>query len=791
MSITVHGKMWMKKYYLIPLLVCQFASGVVLASTEFTASNIRIEGLHRISKDAVLQVMPVHAGQTVTPENAAEIVRAIFKTGFFKNVVLDRDNNTLIIKLTERPTIGKFELLGIKSKEPIEKILKETNLAEGRIYDPTALARAEQDIERYYLSKGNYSVKVNSKVTQEDRNRVAVTLSIYTGDEAKIKKINITGNVAFKEKELIKQLLHAKTSWTSWFTKDDRYAKEKHAAELELLQSYYLDRGYVNFQVDSSQVSLSTDKKDVYITINVSEGEKYYFGDISITGKLIVPKEELQKIVDKKIQKGMVFSKKSLLEVQKALEMCLGNHGYGNAQARLNVDNDDINKKMNIEFFMEPGIRITVRRINIVGNRLTQDIVLRRGIEQMEGSWISNQKIQEGKEYILREGYGGNVEVENKPVLGKNDQVDVLYKMEEQRTAQLSGGVAYSASEKLALTLGASFPNFLGTGKNVDFGFEKSKVSQAYNFGYFNPFFTDDGIGMGYNLYHRKVDISKTSQVFEYALNSFGGDINWSLPLSRYDYFVFGVGYDKSELKLDMGATSATPDEARAFVTKQGTKFTEYNVSMGWKHRSLDQYIFPTKGSKQGIMFKTSLPNSTSKYYSVSCDTSWFYPVGDDYVVNLAGDLGYSASYKKKQYFPFFRHYYAGGADSIRGFAERSLGPLDSKGHPFGGNILIEGKASFIFPPPFISDAKNIRTALFLDGGQVYDTNYKYFYDSGTGNELARKARNSHGLKYSVGVSLTWFTPMGIPFIISLANPINAKKTDSKRKFAFSFGTLF
>lgn len=779
----------MKKYYLILLLVLQFTYKLAFAAS-FVISDIRFDGLNRISKAAVLQAMSIKVGQTFDTDNSAELIRSIYKTGFFKNVALAREGNFLIVKVTERPTISKLEILGIKSREPIEKILKEANLNEGRVYDPAALTKAEQDIEHHYLSKGNYSIKVQSKVVSEKRNRVAVTISIYTGDEAKIKKINITGNTAFDEKTLLKQLLHAPTNWTSWFTKDNRYAKEKHAAELELLQSYYLDRGYVNFQVDSSQVSLSTNKKDVYITINLTEGEKYYFGETSLAGRFVVPKDELQNIVDKKIKDGMVFSRKVLLDVQKELEMCMGNQGYGNAQAQLNVENDDHAKKIHVGFYLVPGPRITVRRIEITGNALTQDKVLRTGIEQMEGGWISNKRVQEGKEDMIRKGYASEVEVKNKPVLGKPDQVDIVYKVEEQRTAQFSGGIAYSASEKFMYNLAADFHNFLGTGKDLNFSFDKSKVRESYDFSYFNPLFTDDGIGMGYSLHKQKVNVSKTSSVFDFGVNSIGGDINWSIPLSRYDYFLFGFGADHSELNLDVAATS-TPNEAKAFVAKQGTKFHEYSAMIGWKHNSCDQYIFPTKGLQQKAVLRSTLPNSSLKYYSLDYTNSWFYPLTDKYILNLSSELGYKDSYKSGQYFPFFKHYYAGGADDIRGFSERSLGPKDSTDHPFGGNIYVLGKAQFIFPPPFFPDAKSVRTALFLDAGQVYDSNYKYRYDPNSGNELNKINRNPKGLRYSAGLSFNWHSPLGVPIIISIARPLNAKDTDNKHYFSFSFGTMF
>lgn len=778
----------MKRYYLFLLLVWQLSSSLLLADP-FVVKNIHFIGLQRIAKDAVLQAMPIQVGKSFNVNDSTELIKAIFNTGFFNNISLAREGDTLIVTVVERPTIAKLELLGIKNTEAIDKILKEANLVKGRVFEAAKLIKVEQDIEHYYLSKGNYGVKVQTKVVNKKRNRVNVVISIYEGDEAKIKKINITGNKFFTEKELLKQLLHAKTNWTSWYTKDNRYAKEKHLAELELLHSFYLDRGYLNFQVESSQVSLSPNKKDVYITINVTEGEKYFFGNFTLAGKFVVAKETLQQLIAKKLHTGMVFSRKVLLEIQKDLELYLGNYGYGNAQVRLNVANNDELKKINIEFFVEPGDRLTVRKINIIGNKITQDKVLRHGIEQMEGSWVSTKEIQEGKDYMMREGYANNVELKNKPVLGKKDQIDVIYKMEEQRTAQFNAGIAYSASEKFGYNLGADIRNFLGTGKNLNFAFDKSKVTESYSFGYFDPIFTNDGIGMGFNLYKRKINVSKTSHIFDYGIDSVGGDVNWSFPITKYDYFLFGCGIDNSKLKITQGYS--TPNEAKAFVQKQGDQFKEYNVSLGWRHNSLDQYIFPTKGLYQRAIVKTTMPASTLKYYSINYENSWYYPITEKYIVNLSSEFGYMANYKHGQYFPFFKHFYAGGADSIRGFSERSLGPKDSKNQPFGGNVLVLAKAAVIFPAPFFAEIKTVRTAAFFDAGQVYDTNYNYNYNPVTGDKLDKQSKNSHGLRYSLGLSFTWHSPLGVPLVISIAKPLNAKKTDDKHYFAFTFGTMF
>ena len=769
----------MKKSILIFLFVAQtIFSFKVLAAEQFLIKSIHIDGLQRISKDVVLQELHIQVGQTFKDEDATEIIHTLFKTGFFSNINVERKENILVIKLTERSTIGNLTITGIRSKDDVLKILKGLNIAEGRVYDPSAIIKAEQEIEYHYLAKGRYGVKVSSEVTKADLNRVNIILSIYTGDEAKIKKIKIVGNKAFTEKVLLKQLLHTPTNWISWYTKSDRYAKEKLAADLEILQSYYMDRGYVNIQVDSTQVSLSPNKKDVYITINVTEGEQYYLSDINLDGKFVVPKAELQKLVDKALKPGDVFSRKLILEVKENLEAYLGNIGYSKTQARLDSEVDNKNKKIKIGFFVDPKHRVTVRRIEFVGNRLTQDIVLRRGLLQKEGSWVSIGNLKAGKEYMLREGYASEVDIEHKPVFDSEDQIDIKYKIEEQRINQFGGGIAYSAAEKLAFMLSAELRNFLGTGKDINFEFNNSKVSTTYSFGYFDPFFSNSGVGMGYNLFYRKSTLSKTSSVFEYDEKAMGGDIRWSWPVSLYDRFIFALGIEKNNLDIN---EKATPKEAKAFIDKEGKKFTEYSTTIVWRHNSFDQYLFPTKGLSQTASLKVTLPGSKLKYYKLDYDISWYYPLTGKYIINLSGDVGYQKCYKSSQYFPFFKNFYAGGADTVRGYEEKSLGPRDSKGHPFGGNILTTARASFIFPTPFV-ESKNTRMSLFLDAGQVYDTNYKKIMNP-------RLRRSTGGLRYSAGISLTVnIVPLGMPIVMSLGYPLNAKKYDQKDKFTINFG---
>lgn len=758
----------------------------------FIVTDFRIVGLQKISKEAVIQELPVKLGQPITAADSSEIIKTLYKTGFFQKIELSRDGHILVLKLTERPSIGKLELTGIKNKAEVTKILKEAQIETGRFYDPTKLAQVEQEIERHYLMKGNYGVKVNSIVTEEERNRIALTIDIYEGDAARIKHIEIVGNKVFTDKQLQKNFLHTPTKWNSWFTKSDRYAKEKLAADLEKLRSHYLDRGYVNFQVNSTQVSLSTDKKDVYITINVAEGEQYNFADpIKLDGNFVVPQKKLRTIIDEKLKPHTVFSRQALWETKEALETALGEEGYGQAQARLNIENDDQNKLIKVEFYIEPGKRITVRRIEIVGNNLTQDIVLRRGLEQMEGAWISTKSVKEGKEYMSREGFADQIEVTNKPVLGKDDQVDINYKVEEQRTAQFSLSLAYSAADRFMYSVAADFRNFLGTGKNTNFTFENSKTTTLYNFGYYDPYYTSDGIGMGYNLHYQNVNLSRTSNIFEYSTDTYGGDVNWSYPLSMHNKVVYSLAADSIGLKFDENSAS-TPREVRVFTINHGKNFKDYSAAMALKHNSLDAYIFPTKGLTQRGAFKISLPVADLKYYQLEYDVSYFQPITTGYILQLSSELGYKANYKRNQYFPFFKHYYVGGADTVRGYEERSLGPLDSTGQPFGGNILAVARASLIFPTPFVPDIKSVRTSLFFDAGQVYDTNYKNSYDpAAAAPGVGKSSRDPQGLRYAVGVSLMWHMPLGVPMVFSLAKPLNPKETDKTESFTFSFSTNF
>lgn len=740
------------------------------AFDQFVIKSIKIEGLKKISKEAVLQEINLKQGQTFNDEQAQLIIKSLYKTNFFKNVELEEHNSNLIIKVTERPIISKLEITGVKSKEKINKILKDAQISEGLFYDAYNISKAEKEIEKYYLSQGKYAVRVEAKTIEKSSDQLHLIIAIYEGEEAKIKQIKIIGNTKFTEAELLKQLFHGKTNWLSWYTKNDRYFKEKLDADLEVLQSYYMDRGYINFQVDSTQVSLTADKKHVYITINITEGDLYTIDSVTLSGQFLNLKKEFDNILHDNIKNGDIFSRKILLNVKKQIEDKLGDIGYSKAEARINFEIDSAKHIVNINLAVNPNNRIMVRKVAISGNYVTQDFVLRRLLPQFEGTWISNADLEEGKSKILRYGYASKVDIETHNVATRADQVDIEYKIEEQRTMQVHAGINYSGAEGFGYNAGADIKNFVGTGKDIGFLFENNKVSTGYSFNYYNPYFTLDGMGFGWDLFFRRNNLSKTSKIFEYSTDTLGGALNFSVPVSQYSAVFLGLGYSHTKLRVPFNP----PLQIINFTNQKGLKYPEYFVALSWNYNSLDKYVFPTKGLLQKIALKHTIPPSKLKYYKVSYEASWFKPIYKNYIFKLSSDIGYGNTYRK-DCFPFFNNLFIGGADSVRGFEEKSLGPIDSQGNPFGGNLLVNLKNEIIFPVPFKPDLESVRPSLFLDIGQVYDT-------------LRVSSKRAHdGLRYAVGLSVAINTPLGAPLVLSFAKPLNAKKYDSKEMFSFTF----
>lgn len=778
--------MCVKKTSIALLLISSIASFSALAFQAFQVNGIRVIGLQRVSEAAVRSDLCIQPGETLSETRSSEVIRTLYKTGFFKSVELERDGNILVVRLEERPSVSKLTLNGVKDKDKVLKVLRDVGLAEGRMYDPALLARAQKALEHHYLTKGKYAVRIEPIVTEPCPSLIHVTLDIYEGDVAKIHQIKIVGNTCFTEKDLMKDFHSASTNWLSWFTSDDQYVKEKLNADLETLRSYYLDRGYLQFQIDSTEVSLTPDKKKLYITIHVTEGEQYCFGRVDVEGgDCVVAREKLIAALNP-IQCDCTFSRKNLLDVKECLENILGNEGYSFAEVRPSHEVDELNKTVNIVFHIQPNRRVYVRRIHFCGNATTKDEVLRRELPQMEGTWISTGLVRAGKERILRKGFGTTVEVETEEVPGYPDQVDITYKLEEARLGQVGAGIAFSQAEQLSFNFSLSQENFFGTGKAVDFTFDNSKASTNYALGYQDPYFTIDGIGMGASAYYTKNNLSKTTHVAHYSTDVLGAEVRWVFPMSADEAFKVSVGYDDTHLHVPHKHCVAT--EIREFVAKHGTKFPEWTIGLAWVYDTLDQRLFPTCGMIQTLAGNVVVPGANLQYYKLGYDLAWFYPVtsSNRWIVNVSSNLGFGNGYGKTGALPFYKNYFAGGSRYVRGYEENTLGPKDSTGQAFGGNLLAAGTLSLIFPTPFKPDSKCVRTALFFDIGQVYDTNHKVRWL----NEGNCVSRNAAGLRYSVGLSLKWHSPMG-PLEFSLAKPLKLKKGDEKQYFSFSAGTTF
>ncbi len=752
----------------------------------FTIKDIRVEGLQRVSKGAVLDNLPVHVGDSFGESDTDAAIQSLYKTGFFKDVNLTKEGDILKVHVVERPSIRSLELVGIKDKDKIRKLLRELGLAEGRFYDPSIVLKAQKELERYYFSRGRYGVKIEPLVTQSKgaSSLMDVKLSIFEGDVARIKQIKIIGNTVFPEKILLKELRLSKTHWLSWFKQDDQYNKEILSADLETLKSYYLDRGYLHFQVDSSQVALSPDKKHIFITLQITEGALYHFGASSLQGDFVVPKERLLSQLAP-LKEGSVFSRKTLLEVRQALQDSMGDEGYSRAEAQPLDQTDENTKAVNIQFRLIPGKRVYVRRIFFKGNATTKDEVLRRELLQMEGTWIAPSLVREGKDNILRRGFGSQVDVESQAVPGVPDQVDLAYKIEEARLGQIGAGLGYSPSERLMFNFSLSQENFFGTGNTVDFTFDKGKAMSNYAVGYMDPYFTVDGVGMGGSLYYNASDMSKTTNLSSYTLDTLGGELRFVFPVGKYEALRVTGGYDNTHLKQD----ALVAREISSFINKYGTQFNEFTLGLGWNYDSLDQRIFPTRGMTQALGLRTVVPGAKQQYYRLSYDINTYYPIlsSDTWIMSFSGNTAYGDGYGKTPVMPFYRNFTAGGSRFVRGFAENSLGPKDSIGRSFGGNVLVAATAAIIFPNPIKPDLKSVRTSLFLDVGQVYDTRHK---ERSVGN--AAFNGNPAGLRYSAGLSLTWHTPLaGAPLSFSLAKPLKRKPGDEVRYFNFWMGTQF
>lgn len=757
------------KLKILPLLLMSLFAAPALAVEPFVIKDIRVEGIQRTEAGTVFSYLPVKVGEKLDDEKAAAAIRALFATGFFKDVRLEVENDVLIVMLQERPAISQIDFVGLKefNKDQLKDGLKAIGLAESRIFDKALLEKAEQELKRQYLSKGKYAMTVTTTVTPLERNRVAINFNVVEGDVANIREINIVGNEAFKEKDLLDLFVLSTPGWMTWFTKNDQYSKQKLSADLETLRSHYLNRGYLEFNVDSTQVSITPDKQQIYITINLTEGQKYSVSDIKLGGEMLVAEEELRKLI--KIKPGEIFSREKLTESTKAISDRLGNDGYAFANVNAVPELDKEKHLAAFTFFVDPGRRVYVRRINIAGNTRTRDEVIRREMRQLEGGWYAADKIARSRVRLERLTYFGDINVETPAVPGTTDQVDMNINVTEKPTGSIMAGAGFSSSEGLILSGSITQANVFGSGNYLSTQVNSGKINTVYSVSYTNPYFTQDGISRGFDVYKRKVDSSSLS-IAQYNTNSLGVGVRFGIPLSETNTLNLGLAAES----LDLTVFAASPQRYKDYVANSGEKNTTLRFDAGIARDSRDSLTYPTTGLYQRAFGEFGLPGGDLKYYKLSYQQQWFYPVSRTFTLMLNGEAGVAGSYGEKEY-PFFKNFYAGGNTSVRGYRSSSLGLKDPDGNAYGGTRRVVGNAEVLFPFPGMHNDKSVRMSLFVDGGAVYGSGQKIGADE---------------LRFSTGLAVSWFSPMG-PMKFSLARPLNKKDGDKPEVFQFLLGTVF
>lgn len=762
---------WFKLSYLVALLW----STCLFAADSFVVKSIRVVGLKRLSKGTVYNYLPVQVGETLASEETASIIRELYDTGFFQSVRLEREGNTLIVYVVERATIGNISVIGNDEipSDKMKDLLKQLGLIKGQVFQRASLEHLETELKQAYLMRGKYNAHVDAKVVPMTENRVGITITISEGRVSRIREIEIIGNHAYSSNELKAELSLQTSNLFTYFTKKDQYSKTSLDTSLEALRSFYLDRGYLKFQVISSQVLLSPDKKDVYIHIHIKEGAQYHFSGYRITGKTILPVEKLDRLV--LVKKGEIFSRKKVTETVTAIGNALGDVGYGFPAINAEPSIDEANNTVLVTFVIEPGRHVYVRRIQFHGNTKTADYVLRSAIRQNEGALLSLHHIKESERQLRLLGYLKDVHVKTTPVPGANNQVDLDVDIEEAPSAEANASIGYGTNGP---QFNAAFNqhNFLGTGRSMGMSFNASYWGQSYSINYFNPYYTRTGIGRGFSGYFETVD-PKHLDVVTYSSDRFGGDVNYSLLLSEKSTLQFGYGYQGLDIK-----STGNVLQIQNFVSDYGRNFQEIRFAGGWNRNTYDQMPYPHQGWNQQVSVLAAVPavSSSFSYYKLGYQTRVYVPLFLGFGFTALGNLAYGNQFNREG-LPFFENYFAGGIaqpGQVRGYESYSLGPLDNNGHALGGNFLANGNAGLILPYPLSRDV--VRTMAFVDFGNAFS------YD------LPSQLQGTQAgpLRYSAGVSVEWRSPFG-PLAFSVAKALNKQPFDQEQYFQFSLSSGF
>lgn len=757
-------------------------------ATSFTVSSIRVEGLQGISPQTVISYMPVKSGQRFDTSQSGAVINDIYASGFFSDVRLAQEGNVLVVRVVERPVISDVVVTGNKAiqKDKINSVLKEAGIAQGRVFNSAVLERVKSSLQSEYDAMGKYTATVTTNVASRSHNRVLVRIDISEGLYVKVADIKIIGNEAFSSRRLMLEMPMTTFRLWSFLTSSDDYNQEKLDASLEALRDFYQDHGYLKFKIDSAQASLTPDRKSVYVIIRVTEGPVYKVSGYKFAGRLIVPESDLRSVVTVKV--GQSFSKKDVRASVEAISQLLGNLGYAFASVNPVPNIDDENRVVDITFYIDPGVRVYVRRVNFDGNVKTKDIVLRRYVRQMEGGVVNIDDIKESERQLNVTGFAESVNIETAPVADTPDEIDLNYHIKEAPSAQATLGAGYG-TDGLQITAGVNQNNFLGTGTSLGINFNSNQVSTLYSINYNDPYYTLDGISQGFNLFYQKTNPGNLNGA-SYRFNVWGGSLSYSLPMSaKGDAVQFSLGYQS--LELFMGGLVG--QQELNFVAANGNHFSQFLLNASWTRNGLDKAIFPTKGLYQdaGLQLFAPAGGHSLKYYKANYDGQFYYPITNNgFVATGRISLGYGDGLGSTTGLPFFANFYAGGpgfANQVRGYSPNTLGPKDTPQiltgnggtNPLGGNILTTGTLALIFPNPASSD--KLRTSVFMDAGNVYSRLPAYLGGTPSGP-----------VRYSTGLAADWRVPVfNVVLNLAVAKALNAQPGDQLQAFSFNIGTNF
>ena len=783
------------------LVMLPFSS---MAAGDFVVKDMRVEGLQRISEGTVFNYLPINIGDRVDNIRISEAIRALYGQDLFADIEMRRDGETLVVVVRERPSIESFEIEGNKDikTEDLTESLRGVGLARGRTFDRSVLDNVEMFLREQYYDRGKYGVVIESDIQDRPNNTVRIKVNVKEGDRAKIRQVNIIGNKTFDDEEIRSDFTLDTANWLSWIRQDDRYAKEALEGDLEILRSHYMDRGFADFKIESTQVAISPNKKDIFVTINIDEGDLYTISEVKLVGEMVVNEAYLRRLI--LAQPGSIFNQNLLTQTSDLMAFRLGEEGYANAEIEPVPELDREKKEVAVTFYVNPQNRVYVRRINFGGVDQVDDEVLRREMRQMEGAYLSNSLVDRSKIRLQRLPYVERVEVNNAPVAGSPDLVDVDFDIEYRMPGQFSGGVGYSESQKIMLNGSIVHTNFLGTGNRVALQLNSGRFQKLYSLSHSDPYRTMDGVRRTVSVNYR--DITQfTSAASDFSTTSAGGTVDYGYPISEYQTLSFGLTYQHSELLSSTNSTQQAQDwvanNGNPFIENIGngavffgTEFDTFELIAGWTYDSRNRAIFANRGTRQQLFLSYAMPGSDVEFYQARYSFTKYVPLwSNKWTLRLNSEIGIGEALGETTALPPYKQFYGGGPQSVRGFKESYLGPRDSFGRPYGGNVLVAGQAELILPLPE-KWSSQARASLFYDIGNVFNTGEVQFTDK-LGAPLEYKP-DLKELRASVGIGVQWLAPLGL-FRFSYAYPLNAYDGndryygDELERFQFSIGQAF